>query len=51
MDSAAELNATVHVVDPAPVKVLLPQLNELKEGAIVDPDPLSLMEVVFETDP
>ena len=38
-------------VDPDPVKVLLAHVSELSDGETVDPDPLSLMEVVFETEP
>lgn len=39
------------MVDPAPVKVPFAQVSEPKDGATVDPDPLSLIEVLFETDP
>lgn len=38
-------------MDPAPVNVLFAQVRELSEGASVDPEPLSLIEVVFEIDP
>jgi hypothetical protein len=41
----------VQFVDPDPVKVLLAHVSELSDGETVDPDPLSLMEVVFETEP
>jgi hypothetical protein len=45
------LSDTVQVVVPVPVNVVLPHVKELMEGATVDPEPLRLIEVVFETDP
>jgi hypothetical protein len=45
------LSETVQVVVPDPVNVVLPHIKELIEGATVDPEPLSLIEAVFETDP
>jgi hypothetical protein len=45
------LSDTVQLVFPDPVKVFLPQVKELIEGATVEPDPLSLIEVFFDTDP
>jgi hypothetical protein len=39
---AAELNITVHVVDPAPVNALLPQESALNAGATAVPQPLPL---------
>jgi predicted acylesterase/phospholipase RssA len=48
---AAALREMVHAVLPAPVKVLVPQLKALIDGAIVDADPLSLIDAVFEVDP
>ena len=39
---AAELNNTVHVVDPAPVNALLPHESALNAGATAVPQPLPL---------
>ncbi len=51
-DGTAELSDTVHVVDPAPVKELLPHESALTAGVPgADADPLSWIAVVFETDP
>ena len=52
-DGAAELNERVHAVVPAPVKVWLPHESALIEvvGVVgVDADPLSVMDVAFDTD-
>jgi hypothetical protein len=51
VEDAAELSDTVHVVVPAPVNELLPHDKALIEGANGDPDPLRLIEVVFEIVP
>ena len=51
MERAADVRVAVQFVDPAPVKVLLAHVNALNEGETVDPDPLSLIEVVLETEP
>ena len=50
-DCAALLSETVQVVVPAPVNVLLPHVNEEREGATIAPDALSLMEVFLDVDP
>ena len=42
---------TVHPVVPAPVKELLPHDKALTVGVNTDDAPLSLIEVVFDTDP
>jgi hypothetical protein len=41
----------VQLVVPEPVNVVLPHVRELIEGARFEPDPLRLIEVVFDTDP
>ena len=48
---AAELSDTVQAVVPAPVKELFPQESALTEGAKGEPEPLSVIETLFEFDP
>lgn len=48
---AGELSDTEHVVELAPVNVLLPHDIALIVGEIVEVAPLTLMDVVFETEP
>jgi hypothetical protein len=50
-DGAAELNVTVHDVDPAPVNELVPQESELREGAGEDDELLRVSDVDFEVVP
>ena len=45
------LRETVQVVLPEPVNVLLAHARELREGAVVEPGPLNLIETVFDVDP
>ena len=51
VESAAMLSETVQLVDPVPVNELLPHVRELMEGAMVEEDPLSLMDVILVVDP
>lgn len=50
-ESAAMLSATVQVVLPDPVKVLLAHVSELMDGATAELDPVSLIAAVFDVDP
>lgn len=45
------LSVTEQVVLPDPVNVLLAHARELIDGAIAEPDPLNLIETVFDVDP
>ena len=45
------LSAAVQVVLPDPVNVLFAHVRELRDGAVVEPDPLNLIETLFDVDP
>ena len=52
-DGAAELNVTVHVIDPAPMNELFPHENAFKDGVDCDEATvlLRLIDVDFEVAP